>query len=110
ILGVVSLMAHLYLDESSPKSVSFRVFSIEEVESFFEAQRNGVTSETNFGRVYEELGGVVSTNGFNLFLELTSAKKTGACTAAEALKHPFFAEGREQDPQPGEPKERLLFS
>ncbi|OIR56077.1 MAG: CMGC/CDK protein kinase, partial [Amphiamblys sp. WSBS2006] len=31
ILGVVSLMAHLYLDESSPKSVSFRVFSIEEV-------------------------------------------------------------------------------
>ncbi|OIR56813.1 MAG: CMGC/CDK protein kinase [Amphiamblys sp. WSBS2006] len=111
ILFVVHNMVFLYLWEMFPDSDSLGVFSIDEVESFFEAQRKGGKSNNEIGEIYKEMKKVVSEKGLDLFRTLLASERIGGCTAAaEALKHPFFAEGREQDPLREEPKRRRLCS
>ncbi|OIR56273.1 MAG: CMGC/CDK protein kinase [Amphiamblys sp. WSBS2006] len=120
ILSVAGLMARLYLGKSSSDVFYRSMFKRDGVVSFVESQGNGVL-DSSFKTLYKEMEGVVSKNGLDLFLQLISAKKTGACTAAEALEHPFFTEGREEDPLPKtqsdvqelsarEPKRRRLCS
>ncbi|OIR56814.1 MAG: CMGC protein kinase [Amphiamblys sp. WSBS2006] len=99
ILSVVDLMAYFYLGESSSDRVSLSIFTIAGIERFLQTKRKGgVLPGSGLERLYRDLEGVVSKNGLDLFLELIASRITGGCTsAAEALEHPFFAEGREQD-------------
>ncbi|OIR56189.1 MAG: CMGC protein kinase [Amphiamblys sp. WSBS2006] len=108
ILSLVSLMKFLCFGQCFLDWRCLENLSRDEKERFLEAQRNGVLPPSNkLKTVYEELRKVVSENGLDLFLELVVSKREGGCTtAADALRHPFFAEGREQDPLPEEPKQR----
>ncbi|OIR56154.1 MAG: CMGC protein kinase, partial [Amphiamblys sp. WSBS2006] len=111
ISSIVDLMAYLYLGKSFPYWISLRMSSMDEVGCFFEEQKSGMILNNRVGVLYQKMGGFVSENGLDLFLELLASERTGGCTAAaEVLEHPFFAEGREQDPLPSKPKQRLLFS
>ncbi|OIR56186.1 MAG: uncharacterized protein A8A55_3068 [Amphiamblys sp. WSBS2006] len=100
ILSVVDLMSYFYLGESSLYRVSLSISSIDEIERFLKIKRKGcVLSDSGLEMLYRDLEGVFSKNGLDLFLKLISSRRTGGCTTAvEALKHPFFAEGRGQDP------------
>ncbi|OIR57184.1 MAG: CMGC protein kinase [Amphiamblys sp. WSBS2006] len=98
ILDIVCLMVRLYLGESSSDWGSSKVFSMDGMKSFFEAQRNGVLPDNGFGTVYKKMEDVVSKNGLYLFIKLIASERNGGCTtAAEALKHPFFEERHAQD-------------
>ncbi|OIR55951.1 MAG: CMGC protein kinase [Amphiamblys sp. WSBS2006] len=98
ISSIVDLMAILYLGRSYAEWVSLRMSRRDEVKRFLEAQRNGVVLENKLGDVYEKMKGAISENGLDLFLQLiASERKRGCTTAAEALKHPFFTEGREKN-------------
>ncbi|OIR57187.1 MAG: uncharacterized protein A8A55_2063 [Amphiamblys sp. WSBS2006] len=104
-------MAHLYLGEDFSGMLYTDVFIINRLELFLETKKEGgVLSDNGLGMAYKEMEKLVSKNGLNLFLKLLASKNTGGyTTAAEALKHPFFVEGREQDPLPKEPKRRLFI-
>ncbi|OIR56041.1 MAG: CMGC protein kinase, partial [Amphiamblys sp. WSBS2006] len=111
ILSVAGLMVRLYLGESSLRDFYWRMlFSVDGIETFIKTKREGgVLSDTRLEILWRDLGGAISENGMDLFLQLISAKKTGACTAAaEALEHPFFDEGREQDPSVKKREEKQI--
>ncbi|OIR57183.1 MAG: uncharacterized protein A8A55_2064 [Amphiamblys sp. WSBS2006] len=98
ILSVVDLMGYFYIGDSFSDWVFSKTFSIGEMERFVDAQWSGVALDNHFKKIYKEMEGVVSKNGLDLFLKLIASRKTGAYTAAaQALKHPFFAEGYEHD-------------
>ncbi|OIR56811.1 MAG: CMGC protein kinase, partial [Amphiamblys sp. WSBS2006] len=107
ILWVVQLMELLYLGECSSGSYFFRDLSRDEIERIVETQKNGVPPpNSELKTVYEKMKGVISEKGLDLFIQLIGSKRIGGCTtAAEALRHPFFTEGREQDPLPSNPKQ-----
>ncbi|OIR56424.1 MAG: CMGC/CDK protein kinase [Amphiamblys sp. WSBS2006] len=117
ISRIVDLMGYFYLGVSFSDWDCLGLFSIDGVDVFVEAQKKSVTLDRSFKAFCREMEGVISKNGMDLFLQLVSAERTGGCTTvAEALKHPFFTEGREQDPRPKresdvqEPKRRRLCS
>ncbi|OIR56764.1 MAG: CMGC/CDK protein kinase [Amphiamblys sp. WSBS2006] len=110
-LSIVDLVGYFYLGDCFSDWISLKMFSIDEMECFLEGQRNGVILDSSLGELYKEMKGVVSKNGLELFIQLLASERIGGCTtAAEALKHPFFTEGREQDPPTKEPKKRHLCS
>ncbi|OIR55995.1 MAG: CMGC/CDKL protein kinase, partial [Amphiamblys sp. WSBS2006] len=107
VLAVVYLMVHLYLGGSFEDWFFSKRFSIGEIERFVKAKESGVILDSRLGTLYKKMEGVVSDNGLDLFLKLIGSKRKGGyTTAAGELKHPFFAEGHEQDPLPKEPKQR----
>ncbi|OIR56426.1 MAG: CMGC protein kinase [Amphiamblys sp. WSBS2006] len=124
ILSVVSLMVRLYLGESSSCLFYRGMFiDIYDPECFIKTKREGgVLPGSILEGLHGEMEAVVSKNGLDLFLELIASERTGVSTVTtEALEHPFFAEGREQDPLPKtqsdvqelstrEPKRRRLCS
>ncbi|OIR56373.1 MAG: CMGC protein kinase [Amphiamblys sp. WSBS2006] len=107
VLSFVSLMVRLYLGGSS-SSVFYRGMFFDRYgpECFIKTKREGgVLPGSSLEMLYGGDEGCFSENGLYLFLKLIASRKTGECTVtAEALKHPFFAEGREKDPLPKDPK------
>ncbi|OIR56345.1 MAG: uncharacterized protein A8A55_2909 [Amphiamblys sp. WSBS2006] len=85
--------------ESSLRDFYWRMlFSVDGIEVFIKTKREGgVLSDTKLEILWRDLGGAISENGMDLFLELIASKSMEGYTAAEALEHPFFDEGREQD-------------
>ncbi|OIR57252.1 MAG: CMGC protein kinase [Amphiamblys sp. WSBS2006] len=104
VLDVVYLMAHLYLGRSFEYWLFLQEFKIDDIERVVKAKESGVILDSRVRAVYEKMQGVISENGLDLFLQLLASERIGGCTVAvEALKHPFFTEGRKQDPLPEEP-------
>ncbi|OIR56812.1 MAG: CMGC/CDK protein kinase [Amphiamblys sp. WSBS2006] len=113
VLDVVTLMVCLYLPTGPFLDlVSFSMSSMDKVDGFFEAQRNGVLQPKNkLGRVYKKMKGAISENGLDLFLQLIASEKKGDTPSLQICWNTRSSQrGTSKDPLPEEPKQRVFLS